>query len=929
MTPVISMILLLVYMARGQEAVIYAGKGVSNSLDGDNNSTILVLGGLFPVHTFEDGSCGGIFDLGVQTLEAMVLATDSINSDSSLIPGVTLQFDIRDTCTIGNKALEQSLEFVCVRGSENEASSVNGTAVGVSGVVGAALSRVSEPVARLLRLFEVPQISYASTADTLSDKATFDYFLRTVPPDSLQAQAIADIVEHFNWTYVVAMHTGDVYGTEGIKAFIDELDRRNNMTKKCIATLQSIELESDAEVEDFDEAIERINQEWVRNATVAVLFVQLKTAIGVLEAVGRKRKMDPEFASKNFTWIGSDGWGDQLPKELHEVACGSLSIVPRSLMSDKFDEYFQSLHPLNYTANPWFGEYWESIFNCSLSPDSDLKICDVTAQHISQESGYRQNSFVTFTIDAVYAFAHSVHKLQQIFCQGGPGLCPEILDSRSGGIVIQGDLLLGHLRNISFSPGASNEIIDFSSDGEQMGKYSVLNLKQNSSGRFIFETVGHWDKVPLNGSTQLNLFGEIQWSHGLSNDDTPESLCSYPCKTGEYREPLADQAECCWVCKACPGSNAVSTGIACRECDRGQTPNEKRTQCILIQPDYLTWSDGWSIAILILTSVGIIITTIIAVIFAVHYDHQLIKASSRELIAVLLTGILLCYFLPFFFVAKPSPWICAVRRFGVGFCFAVCYSALLVKTNRIHRIFNRPPDTVQRPRLVTPLSQLVFTFLLLCIQVIVGAIWLAIERPSTEDLHISQSTTELICGECRIIGLIVTLGYNAILLLVTIYFAFRSRKVPQNFNEAKFINLTVYSLCILWLAFIPFYFGTALIGTTYQTGSLMLAIILNATITLCTLFVPKVYFLFSRIKKDSSNHSEAVANRMYSTIGTQHVQRMSSSLSLRISQSTNVRNSNSMANTPINGGGHSPVTPNCVDDCKKSCEPSDSVSVPR
>ena len=49
----------------------------------------------------------------------------------------------------------------------------------------------------------------------------------------------------------------------------------------------------------------------------------------------------------------------------------------------------------------------------------------------------------------------------------------------------------------------------------------------------------------------------------------------------------------------------------------------------------------------------------------------------------------------------------------------------------------------------------------------------------------------------------------------------------------------------------PTYFATARLGTIYQTGSLVLAIILNATVTLCTLFVPKMYYLFFIKQTDS------------------------------------------------------------------------------
>ena len=174
-----------------------------------------------------------------------------------------------------------------------------------------------------------------------------------------------------------------------------------------------------------------------------------------------------------------------------------------------------------------------------------------------------------------------------------------------------------------------------------------------------------------------------------------------------------------------------------------------------------------------------------------------------------------------------------------------------MKTNRIHRIFNRKTLTLQAPPLVNPQSQLFFTALLVAIQVLIAVVWLIVEQPNTTFLY-DEFTTHLICSEDPYIGLSVTLAYNLLLLIVTTYFAFRTRKVPQNFNEAKFINLTVYTLCVLWLAFIPTYFITTALRTTFRTGSLVIAIILSATVTLCCLLMPKIYFLFSRKRKGST-----------------------------------------------------------------------------
>ena len=144
-----------------------------------------------------------------------------------------------------------------------------------------------------------------------------------------------------------------------------------------------------------------------------------------------------------------------------------MSVFPRSLTSDEFDEYFQALHP---SANPWFEEYWESIFNCSLNGEPGVSECD---QFISHDTGYRQSGFVTFSIDAVYAFAHAIHNLQQNVCGSGTGLCEKIVDSRSGGVAIRGDLLQEYLHNVSFSPAASTDIINFDSNGDQRGGYLI------------------------------------------------------------------------------------------------------------------------------------------------------------------------------------------------------------------------------------------------------------------------------------------------------------------------------------------------------------------------------------------------------------------------------------------------------------------------
>ena len=73
------------------------------------------IGGLFPIHAADNGVCGTILDLGIQRQEAMVYAVNKINNDPALLRGVTLAFEIMDTCTSISKVLEDALKFITVQ----------------------------------------------------------------------------------------------------------------------------------------------------------------------------------------------------------------------------------------------------------------------------------------------------------------------------------------------------------------------------------------------------------------------------------------------------------------------------------------------------------------------------------------------------------------------------------------------------------------------------------------------------------------------------------------------------------------------------------------------------------------------------------------------------------------------------------------------
>lgn len=85
--------------------------------------------------------------------------------------------------------------------------------------------------------------------------------------------------------------------------------------------------------------------------------------------------------------------------------------------------------------------------------------------------------------------------------------------------------------------------------------------------------------------------------------------------------------------------------------------------------------------------------------------------------------------------------------------------------------------------------------------------WLLIERPGTKEVHPLPLTAVLTCGVSNL-SLVLSLLYNMLLIILCTFYAFKTRKIPENFNEAKYIGFTMYSTCIVWLAFVAIYFGT-------------------------------------------------------------------------------------------------------------------------
>lgn len=88
-------------------------------------------------------------------------------------------------------------------------------------------------------------------------------------------------------------------------------------------------------------------------------------------------------------------------------------------------------------------------------------------------------------------------------------------------------------------------------------------------------------------------------------------------------------------------------------------------------------------------------------------------------------------------------------------------------------------------------------------------------------------------------GLFSILAYNTVLVFICSLLAFKTRKLPDNYNEALHIFVCVATTLIVWVAFVPAYMTASL--ASIKTIMISVCILLNHTVALVFLFIPRIY----------------------------------------------------------------------------------------
>ena len=827
------------------ESVLKADGGTRISGIQDLVDKDIILGGLLRVHSHDPASSGGkcgeiLLHKSVENMEAMFFAIDLVNNDPHVLPNITLGYDIRDTCISENIALDESVDLVLSSGRlelesclDSDLNSNVSTKLPVVAVIGAIVSYVSVPVASFFRVFNMPQISFSSTSPLLSNRDRYTYFYRTIPPDDQQAKAMIDLIIYFGWDHVSTIYSNNLYGRPGI----DEFHRLAQTNGLCIDIKEGIE--DSYTLSNYTALANKLINS---SANVVVLFASINHVKSVLKEV--QRLYISGVSKRRFLWIASDAWSEIT--DFTDITVGKWGIAPYAEKVHSFDDYYSQLTPATNLRNPWFTEFYERYYECNIN-------VNCSNRSIADDPNYQQDSFDPLVIDAVYSVAHAINNFLNDNCQQPLVWYPQNQTCLGQTLEFNGKNLLQYIKNLNFSSPTGNRI-KFDEEGNVKAKYGIHNYQVtscvNCSNSFDIINVGYWDGSA--SGKRLHFYKSVTQQFGLDNSgdiiDQINSQCQV-CSLGFIKRDVV--SSCCDTCDPCLGKKYANTTSSkeCKICPQymwGNDPLNGSNGCVDIKESYLKPSDAWSIVLILLAIIGLLAVVFVSGVFIYFWNTPIVKSSGREQMILLLCGLTFCFLITVIFIPKPSVGVCTLQRIGAWFCFALIISGLFIKLVRIARIFlNEKIST--RPKCISPVYQILFTFLLVGVQMIFVLISLIVVHPGVTKSQVNdtQDTNDfpvlaLQCTTPHPALLAIQMLYLSALLIVSNGLAVLTIRFPQNFNESRYVAFSTFALGLTWIAFILTYVATE---AKYQSAVISLAIQLSALAVLVCLFGPRVFIM--------------------------------------------------------------------------------------
>uniref|UniRef100_A0A8C1E4V5 Olfactory receptor C family, e1 n=2 Tax=Cyprinus carpio TaxID=7962 RepID=A0A8C1E4V5_CYPCA len=797
--------------------------------DGD-----VTIGGIFSFHnsweeimpTFtskpERANCKSLSLREFQNAQTMVFAIEEINNRADILPGISLGYKVYDSCGSIEMALRASLSLVNGDNASQLSCQRPNT---IQAIIAETSSTPTIAISSTVGPLHLPVISHFATCACLSDRKKHPSFFRTIPSDYYQSQALAKLVKYFGWTWVGALCSDNDYGNNGMNTFIKAATEFG----VCV---------------EFSEAFFRTDP---REEILRIVDIVKKSSSKVIVAFVSYSDMDVllgEIAQQNITglqWIGSESWISDMniaTGKWQQVLRGSMGFaIPKAEISG----LREFLTNLNQSSDVHlYNELWETIFQCKLPPQ------ETTGSRImckgNESLNNLQNQYTDVTelqiannvYKAVYAVAYALNSTIS---------CSKWNTNQSK--------CLERVNNTCFFTETGEKVF-FDINGDPAARYDLLNWQQGEDGTTKFVKVGFYD-ASLQPEFQLS-FNNISIVWAKNQHQVPVSECSESCPTGTRKAVKKGKPICCYDCIPCAeGEISNKTdAVICLKCPPEFWSNKWRDTCVPKLVEFLSFEDLMGIILVLFSLLGVFFTLGIAVVFFVHKDTPIVKANNSELSFLLLFSLTLCFLCSLTFIGRPTEWSCMLRHTAFGITFVLCISCVLGKTIVVLMAFRAtlPGSNVMKwfGLLQQRLSVITFTVL----QVLICVLWLTLSPPSPYmNMDYYQERIILECKLGSEFGFWAVLGYIGLLAVLCFILAFLARKLPDNFNEAKFITFSMLIFCAVWITFIPAYVSSP---GKFTVAVEIFAILASSFGLLFCIFAPKCYIILLRPEQNTKKH---------------------------------------------------------------------------
>ncbi|XP_073507524.1 extracellular calcium-sensing receptor-like [Phyllobates terribilis] len=802
----------------------------------------LVIGGTFHIHVKriysethftskpEDLKCEQVEVQSYQIMQALIFAVEEINTNPDILPNITLGFQIYDTCTILRRAAEGTLWMLS--GGEpsvpNYRCGEEGTLVGI---VGDSASTRSILMAQILGLYRYPQISYFSTSPFLSNRNLFPSFFRTVPSDAFQYRGLAELILYFGWTWVGLLASDNDYGQPGIQVVKQKIVKAG----ACVAFIENI-----------------MTGQPNRGAPRIVNVIKDSSAkvVLVLSSVFDFLPVVEELVKQNITgkiWIASESWSTSplLNKEKFKpVLVGTIGFAIHGGQMAGFVEHLNNLHPSTSPNDHFLLKLWEETFSCkwtNLHTRADGVLNQTINECIREEKLESVMGNVDLRIKfnvytAVYAFAWAIQNLLQ--CEPGKG--PFLNGTCANISSLHPWQLLHYIKTVDFETKDKAHIF-FNNKGDPPALYDIVNWQLNSTGSMEQKIVGSFDSSSPEGIRMKINNADIIW-----RSETPQSKCSPSCPLGSRKATIPGKPMCCFECVQCPKGEIanMTDAVDCQKCSWDTWPNTQQDMCLRRAIEFLSYDEAMGINLAALSIISSLIPIGVLRIFICYNTTPIVRANNWSLSCLLLVALFFCFLSSLAFIGYPHPEKCLLRQVAFGLAFTLCISCVLAKTITVVIAFTATkPGTSLRRWTGGKLSYSVAVTCVL-IQISVCVTWLSYSPPFPEyDTQTPSSVIILNCNEGSPFAFWVMLGYLGLLATVSFIVAFLARRLPDSFNEAKYITFSMLAFLCVWISFIP---ATLSSRGKYTVAMEIFAILSSSWAIVVCIFLPKCFVILFR-----------------------------------------------------------------------------------